>query len=276
MPPAKPYTLTMGPPETANVGRWGEFTLIRPFVVGGEEANGFIVQRIERTATVTVHDDGRVLKTSGEISSFTGGNVANTVDTYYELFVVENGEALDRDQFQSGAVLHYDEAGFADDDPPTSGTLKIVGTSVFVSAPAADIARAKDAMERAESAGATRASTRVKALGVDWDAFKETPANGLLYAKNAATALGLGESNQLKRTCAITWGEDGKSRLVETTVPASDEVNVAAAGGNRSTPGRSASKSSRKRRTGRARRRSSRQARGQRYRTARHGSGMSR
>jgi len=278
----KPYTLAIGPADTAEVGEWGQFTLIRPFVVeriaegeAREGINGFIVQLIERRAAVTVHDakGKRYLKTSEEISTFTSGNVQNASDSYYELFVVENGVVLDRDQFQGGAVLRY-VGIYADDNPPTSGEITIVGTSFFVRSNPAKVAEVKTAMERAEAAGATRSATKFRALGEKWDTFLGKPANGLPFLKESVSdILELAASNVLKRTCTVKWDNKGKTRLEEISVPPSARVYKAIGGSSR---GRTASKSYRTRGTGRAKSRSSRRARVRRYRTARRGSGMSR
>jgi hypothetical protein len=270
----------MGPVETADVDNWGQFTLIRPFVLertaageAREGINGFIVQLIERETNVTVHEDKpRFLKTSEDISTFTGGNIQNASDSYYELFVVENGVVLDRDQFQSGPVLRY-VGIYANDDPPTSGSITIAGTSVFVRSNPVKVAEVKTAMERAEAAGATRASTRFRALGEKWDTFAGTPANGLPYLdETVADLLALAASNVLKRRCTVKWTRDGKTALEEITDPKSVLVRRRTGGSIR---GRTASKSSRTRGTGRAKSRSSRRARVRRYRTARRGLGTS-
>lgn len=275
----KPYKLTVGLADTASVEDWGQFTLIRPFVVervaegeAREGINGFIVQLIERKTKVTVYrKKPSVYKTSNEISTFTSGNVTGASDSYYEIFVVENGTVLDRDQFQSGQILRY-VAGGPDSDPPTSGEIVVKGTSVFVRSNPAKVAEVKAAMERAEAAGATRSSTRFKALGEKWDTFIGTPANGLPYLEGTVSdVLTLAASNVLTRVCVVKWDRRGKTTLTETTDPPSAVVQV---GG--STRGRTASTSYRKRGTGRARRHSSRRARVQRYRTVRRGSGTSR
>lgn len=264
----KPYRLTVGPPETAAVGNWGEFTLIRPFVVEGGAANGFIVQHIEREAAVIVHQASgtRTLKTSAEISDFTSGNVQNASGEYYELFVVENGNVLDRDQFQGGAALRY-VSGFADDDPPTSGKITIRGKSVFVPSTPDKVTEVKIAMGRAEAAGATRLSTRFSALGETWSTFVGTPANGLPFLETATVDLfALAASNTLNRLCIVKWDRTGKTTLEETSDPVSPPIRRRSGG---SIHGRTASRSTRRRRTGRARRRSSHRARAQRYRTVR-------
>lgn len=285
---AKPYRLSVGPPETLEVRRWGDFQLIRPFVIEriakGEPdrgLNGFIVQRIVRTATVTVHEaKPRTLTTSDQIAEFTNQQIQNAVGNYYEMFAVNNGEIVDRDQFQGGGILRYVKEGreyVADDEPPTSGTITIVGTSVFVRSNPAKVGEAGRAMERAESGPATRLSTQFAALGKTWSTFTATAANGLpfLNAEEEEQLFGdLANSNVLVRTCEVVWTRDGRTTLVERTVPRSPDVRFPLAGGV--IPGRFASRSSRRRRTGRTMRRSSHRVRGQRYRTARHGSGTSR
>lgn len=272
----KPYTLTAGPKETAEVAPRGQFTLIRPFVLRGPKTNGFIIQLIERQTTVAVHRAGgiQILRSSNEVSSFTSGNVLNASDNYYEIFLVENGRVLDRDQFQGGQVLRYVATG-PDSDPPTSGEIIIRGTSVFVPAGIEDMKRAMGAAEGV----ATRSMTRVKALGWSWDAFSGTPANGLPYLPgDAALSLDkLSASNTLVRVCRVKWTADGHTALSESTDPPSPKVYVTTGGRRRkSSRGRTASKSYRTRGTGRAKSRSSRRARVRRYRTVRRGSGMSR
>lgn len=279
-----PYSLTVGAAESLVVNPFGDFQLIRPFIVTREapgEArdgiNGFIVQLIERTARVIAHRDGgdEELTTEGKISSFTSGKVRNAVGNYYELFIVEKGEVLDRDQFQGGQVLSYPIEN-PDDKIKTSGTITIKGTSVFVRSNPAKIAQAKAAMARSEAAGATRSSTRFRALGEAWDTFDGEPANGLPYlGSKISGVLELANSNRLVRTCTVTWSRDGKTTLEEITEPRSARVYKRSAAGG-AIRGRSASKSYRKRGTGTARRRSSRRARVPRYRTVGRGSGTSR
>jgi hypothetical protein len=272
----KPYRLSVGPPAAKEVGSWGDFQLIRPFAIEriaeGEPdrgLNGFIVQRIERTATVTVHSaPPRTLTTSDQIADFTNQQIQNAVGTYYELFAVNNGKILDRDQFQGGGILRYVKEGgeyVGETDPNTSGTIKIVGRSVFVRSNRVKVDEAEEAMARAESGPATRLSTELSVLGKTWSTFTATAANGLpfLEAGEEEQLFGaLAASNVLTRTCIVTWGIDGQTTLTETTVPKSAPVKeVSATGGRRrSTRGRPASKLLRTRRTGRARRRSRRRA----------------
>lgn len=257
---AKPYTLTVGPAETAAANPWGDFQLIRPFVLKGPKTSGFIVQLIERTATVIVHRaKPEELTTSEKISSFTSRNVQNAVGSYYEIFMVKDGKVLDRDQFQGGQILEYPR-GSPDDRTKTEGTIRIIGTSVFIPGDIAGVEAASEASERV----ATRSMTRVNLLGQTWDTFADTPANGLPFLSGAVALplKDLARSNTLVRTCTVSWGVDGQTTLTETTVPKSTPVKVVSATGGRrrSTRGRPASKSLRTRRTGRARRRSRRQA----------------
>ena len=302
---ANPYRLDVGAADSIEVNPWGDFQLIRPFVLTrlaeGEpdrgRIDGFIVQHIKRTAIVQVHSDPpRTLTSSEDISGFTSRKVENAVGEYYEMFIVEDGDILDQDQFQGGAVLHY-VGDVADDKPPTSGVIEITGTSVFVRSNPDKIAEAKAAMERSERAGATRNALRFNALGQTWSTFDGTPANGLPYyvEKEVSGILGLAKSNKLVRTCKVKWTRDGKTTLTERTNlrPKKFDINESSAdpvveeeapaarpakkakhpagmsGG--STRVRTASTSRRKRGTGTARRHSSRRARAPRYRTARRG-----
>jgi hypothetical protein len=275
----KPYRLSVGPPDALEVRSWGDFQLIRPFVIerivpGEPEGglNGFIVQRIERTATVTVHSaPPRTLTTSDQIADFTNQQIQNAVGTYYEMFAVNNGKILDRDQFQGGGILRYVKEGgeyVGETNPNTSGTIKIVGKSVFVRSSSDSVRKAEKAMARAESGPATRLSTQLSVLGKTWSTFTATAANGLpfLEAGEEEQLFGaLAASNVLTRTCTVTWGgEEGKTTLREITDPESEPVTGSTRpiskkkGG--STRGRPASKLLRTRRTGRARRRSRRRA----------------
>lgn len=254
---AKTHTLRAGPVETATVAPWGDFQLIRPFVLRGPPTDGFIIQQINRKIDVLVDNAAKDrLTTTAQISSFTSRNVENAADSYYELFIVEGGVVLDRDQFQGGQVLRYVATG-ADDRIKTSGTIEITGTSVFVPG---DISEAKAAMHATERV-ATRRATRFTALGHTWDAFIGGPANGLPFltidAKLPLEKMAV--SNVLIRKCTITWTVDGRTVMNEVTNPMSPFPTVRT-GGRRSTRVRTASRLSRKRRTGRATRRSRRRA----------------
>ncbi len=245
------YTLSLGKPETKKTAPYGQFTLIRPFVLTGPAgANGFIVQRIDRTINVTVHKkQPETLTTTHEVSSFTSGNVENAADSYYELFVVRDGDILDRDQFQSGQVLRYVATG-PDNNPPTSGTITITGTSVFHPASREAVDKAVEKMEKAEGVS-TRSGTKFRVLEETWDTFQGTPANGLPFLTirpDAKDLLAGAASNRLIHKTTVTWTQDGKkSTMTDTT----------AMGGRRKTiRARAASKSYRKRRIGKATRRS--------------------
>lgn len=244
------YTLSLGKPDIVETAPYGQFTLIRPFLINGPpRPNGFIVQLIERKINVTVHTPSpRVLTTTQAVSSFTSGNVGNAADSYYELFVVKDGEILDRDQFQSGQVLRYVATG-PDDNPPTSGSIMIVGTSVFHPAPPDVVAAAAAKIEQAENVS-TRSQTKFQALGKTWDTFQGTPANGLPYLNEAGQALLTGAaSNRLVHTTIVTWTKDGENSVIK---------DIATVGGRRrrTIRARAASKSYRKRRIGKATRRS--------------------
>ena len=246
------YTLSLGKPETKKTAPYGQFTLIRPFVLTGPaDANGFIVQRIDRTINVTVHKkQPKTLTTTEEVSSFTSGNVKNAADSYYELFVVKDGDILDRDQFQSGQVLRYVPGG-PDDNPPTSGTITITGTSVFHLATPEVVAKAAEKIDQAEKVS-TRRQTEFEALGETWNTFQGTPANGLPYLKKpkieGKDLLAGAASNRLIHKTTVTWKNDNNpSTMTDTT----------SVGGRRKTiRARAASKSYRKRRIGKATRRS--------------------
>jgi len=245
------YTLSLGNPDTKKTAPYGQFTLIRPFVLTGpDRPNGFIVQLIERSINVTVHvKTPKTLTTSKEVSSFTSGNVENAADSYYELFVVQDGQILDRDQFQSGQVLQYVPGG-PDNNPPTSGTITIKGTSVFHPATPAEVAIAAAKINKADTVS-TQSQTKFTALGETWDTFQGTPANGLPYLKQPTKDLFAGaKSNRLIHTTTVTWTKDGKKNSVI--------ADTTAVGGRRrrTIRARAASKSYRKRRIGRATRRS--------------------
>ncbi len=247
------YTLSLGKPEKKETAPYGQFTLIRPFVLTGpDRPNGFIVQRIDRTINVTVHKkQPKTLTTTEEVSSFTDRKVENAADSYYELFVVKDGVILDRDQFQSGQVLRYVPTG-PDDNPRTSGTITITGTSVFHRAPPEVVAKAAEKIDQAEKVS-TRRQTEFEALGETWNTFQGTPANGLPYLKKpkieGKDLLAGAASNRLIHKTTVTWTQNGKKNSTMT-----DTTSV---GGRRRTiRARAASKSYRKRRIGKATRRS--------------------
>lgn len=238
----------MGRAELSDIAPFGQFTLIRPFVVQGSPTpNGFIVQKIDRTAEVTVHYPGgdKTIKTTKDISSFTSGNVGHAADNYYELFVVQNGKVLDSDQFQSGQILEYVPGG-PDDRVKTSGTITITGTSVFIPATKAEVDDAAAKIDQAEKVS-TRSQTKFAALGETWDTFKGEAANGLPFLRTPTQDLfAKSKSNTLVHKTVVTWTRDGRNSVVRDS----------AAGGRRrrTIRARAASRSYRKRRTGTTRR----------------------
>lgn len=257
--------LIVDDPVTDN---WGDFQLRKSYKVTTDTGNpigvfGYIVQSIDKRTTVTVGDQPTPLTTSAEISKFTSQQVNNASDSYFELFPILNGIScegdpdLDRgncvdDQFQNGAILQYEKVVqkrrgkeplieyYADDEPPTSGTITMKGISVFVPTSEA-VARSLYAQIQSGTGGVWKASE----TDPEWDLSPATPANGLPFRKSFQMPAG----PKVVHSVLVKWdASTGGTTTVTSTVEQQ-------AGRRRLTRGRAASKSYRKQRTGTSTRR---------------------
>lgn len=248
---------------------WGEFEVRKTYQVAnpdGSPANGYIIQQVVKRTSVTMN--GTTYTTSTDISTLTSGNVLNASDTYYELFPILNGTTCrgpgrkDRancidDQFQNGGIGRYtfesdtpggEKTWALDDDPPTSGTIQMVGRNVFVPTTPAD----------ADALYATIQANRGGTLtlnGVVWNLSPRTPANGLPFTASFPLFSSLIRGKPIAvHTVTVTWTPDGRTNVTS--------VQSMSVGGKRrrTIRGRVASRSYRKRRTGTSRRRSRGQA----------------
>ena len=125
------------------LGDCGDFRSTIDFTVKSaddEPPTGIIVQRIEKSTSVDIYDDNGggleiKLRTTQDISDYTGGNVPFMNDHYLEIFDVVNGEVLDGDQFGNGPICKYDEHGdpIVDDELDMStGKIQQNGQCVFI------------------------------------------------------------------------------------------------------------------------------------------------
>lgn len=243
--------LLVDPPETDN---WGDFQLRKTYRVSKNNQTagvfGYVVQKIEKQTSVTV--EGKTLTRSTEIQEFTTGQVLHATHNYYEVFPIIQGIPCDGqpkadrrncvdDQFQNGAMLRYvprkTRKGVvydADDEPPTQGTITMVGTNVFFPT---DEATARNIYSGIQ----TPKSQSINIDGTEWSLSTETPANGLPYRDEFELPAGA----KMIHTVKVSWDIQGNTQV---------DSSVSQVGG--SSRGRAASKSYRKRRTGRATRRS--------------------
>jgi hypothetical protein len=253
--------------EKPRSGNWGEFEVRKTYSVVNSDktpAHGYIIQKVAKKTEVKT-EDGKKYTTTTEITELTSGNVANASDTYYEIFPIINGTtcrtdeaAADRsncidDQFQNGAIARYtfesDVPGEpptwgVDDDPPTSGKIKMVGVNVFIPLKQEEAEALYDTID-ANKGGS------VEYNGVTWNLSKRTPANTLPFTASFPLFSSVVKGRSIAiHTVNVKWGYDGI-----TTV--SSKVQQQSAGRRRKTiRARAASKSYRKRRIGRATRRS--------------------
>jgi hypothetical protein len=188
---------------------WGGFVVQKSFSPPPGELSGVIVQTVTKTTRVTVHETPpRVLTTSREIAEFTSNQVQYATHTYSELFPVVNGEVVERDNFQNGAVLRYEKEKrkwYADDEPPTSGTITMVGTLGFVRLAPSE-AKALQAMTDAQAG-------TWPGLNAVWSFAPTTPANGLGYTESRPEF-----PAQVRHTVTVTWEKDGSPSTVNSTV----------------------------------------------------------
>lgn len=177
----------------------GDFRRTIDFVLNNR-ANGIIFQYIKKNTNAVGIENGSeiLLNTTNAISKYTGGRVKFMCDSYLEYFVVEDGQTFG-DQFGNGAIAKYDEEDEAildDTDPISRGTIKQIGTSVFIeNGPFID---------------------KIKQL--PWSDAETTPANGLPYLKYNEplwnSILTNSNSNILTQHVTISWGYGVESQGV--------------------------------------------------------------
>jgi len=130
------------PPKTE---RMGDYEYTKKFDIIRSDGrslpvSGWIIQLVNKETEVATAD-GRILRSSKEISDFTCGNTNFMSDSYIECFPVEDGQSKDADIFSSGAVATCDKEGslvimeppYEADELPllTAGRITHVGTNVF-------------------------------------------------------------------------------------------------------------------------------------------------
>jgi hypothetical protein len=209
--------------------KWGDFELRKTFEVkqnnNTEGVFGYVVQKIEKSTVVNIGQGkeeeamgwkawfGKRLTTSAEIEEFTAGQVKYATHTYYEVFPILNGTTCDEtgncidDQFQNGGLLRYvleDGEYVSDDDPPTSGQIKMIGTCVFVQT---DEATAKTIHAAIEA----KPPSPTLVIGEkEWSLSEETPANGLPYLVDFALPAG----RRIVHEVVVSWDIKGKTQVI--------------------------------------------------------------
>jgi hypothetical protein len=207
------FAINVSSEETV-VEPWGGFVVQKSFTfpkdASGGGPTGVVVQTVEKKTSVTVHQTpDRVLTTSKDIAAFTSNNVKYATHTYSELFPILNGVSRDADNFQNGAVLRYvKDKGkwYADDEPPTSGTITMTGTIGFVPL---DVSMATAIQTMTD----TQKGTLSDFLGATWSFAQKTPANGLGYTETTPVF-----RPAFTHTVKVTWDKDGKDSRVESSV----------------------------------------------------------
>jgi hypothetical protein len=215
----------------------GDFYLSKKFQISHPAkakslVHGIVIQRVDRKTSATIgpvrHEtnisagdratldaasvfEGRKLKTSEEIASFTSNNVNYATHSYYEIFPILNGES-NVDRFGSGAISAYYSDGKRSDNPSTTGNIHFRGRSFFIELEMEDVKLIKSN----ESTGG--------AIGygsIVWSSSPETPANGLFYIEStpstdAKIASIASSSGTLTHIVDVTWTGEDVSELTST------------------------------------------------------------
>jgi hypothetical protein len=188
-------------------GICGDFVVHKKFKVTSKYSKsiyGYVIQKIEKTTDVQDNTNRKITN----IEAFTSDQVKYMNDSYYELFIIENGISIDGDNFQNGALLEYEydsseKKWYALDDTPTKGNIIQKGTSWFISDTEENVRRKKEEYE------ASVERRDISILGTEWLIDPNTPANGLPILPPISLVKMLEdypkESNILEHTVTIEW-----------------------------------------------------------------------
>ncbi|MDB4352925.1 hypothetical protein OAA60_05800 [Porticoccaceae bacterium] len=162
------YISQIDDPSITETGKFGDFRVVKYYNIYKTskstdlcEVDGIIVQKVTRTSHCGPFKDGSYLTTNDEIESFTNGHVLNSNISYYEYFVVKNGQSLDGDAFASGAITKYLlNFPFVLNLPYKNGETTYSAKSVFIH---------KDN------------DNFSKIINFNWDRNPSSPANGLPF-----------------------------------------------------------------------------------------------
>ena len=165
--------------------------------------HGYIIQHVDKKTHAAILTDTGV-KRIHDIEQFTNDRVKYMNDSYYEVFPVINGEALDGDDFRNGAILRYVRDGkkyFADNNPPTAGTIDIIGNLFFIPDTEINVKKTITTLSK------KRLPATIKLFNVDWETRKDTPANGLLFSSNNVSynIMPLSKSEPLIHKVSVWW-----------------------------------------------------------------------
>jgi hypothetical protein len=196
---------------------------------------GYVIQKVEKNTDAYIID-GRS-KRIRDISEFTSGQVKYMNESYYELFCIINGQSIDGDNFQNGAILEYTEdidGSFGPDDRTnTKGTIRITATSWFIKADEKEVKDTytliqnhvnMDKVNEVDEINEINATNDIQIMGLTWSLNKNTPTNGLPYIKNIST-INIEKlsknSNILEHNVKVTWDTtkkiDEKSESITTS-----------------------------------------------------------
>ena len=194
----------------------GEFVVHKEFKVKSKsnpnntEVFGYVIQKVEKkTVAYTIKDGIETL--IPDISEFTSGYVKYMNDSYYELFFIIDGESIDGDNFQNGAILEYtynesNNSYGPDDRTDTKGTIEIKGTSWFVEANKNDVTNNYNLVSN--KMNIENDIETITILGLEWSLNKDTPANGLPYIKTikpSKISIIPQNSNKLEHNVIVNW-----------------------------------------------------------------------
>jgi hypothetical protein len=208
-------------PAGVQLDNWGQFAVRKGYTLP-PGTYGYVIQTVERSIDAQVVGGPR-LTTSADVEGFTSEKVKHASGIYSEIFPIVNGVGPYEDLFSGGAILRYEKSGskwYADDDPATHGTIRMIGRNrFFPSTPGI-----ADRIVRA-----IRARTGVLTLeGVVWTISKTTPAAGLPYNPDYRVLPGDSEATH---EFEIRWTSDGGVTTVTSNV-------IRMRGGLRKTRGR--------------------------------------
>lgn len=202
--------ITLGPPVVNN---WGQFAARKGYRLP-KGTYGYVIQTVERSIDAQVVD-GPHLTTSADVEDFTSGKVKYASGTYSEIFPILDGDGAYDDLFSGGAILRYKRdrrvrsKWYADDEPPTHGTIRMIGTNQFFPTDK-DTAQLIVDDIRAKDDSRTR-----EFQGVVWALNRKTPAAGLPYNSDYRVNL---DGSEVIHEFEIRWTSHGGTTTVTSNV----------------------------------------------------------
>jgi hypothetical protein len=194
------------------VDNWGQFAVRKKYKFPAG-TYGYVIQTVERSIDAQVVEGPR-LTTTEDVENFTTGKVKYASGTYSEIFPILDGVGVYDDLFSGGAILQYNRdrrtrTWYADDEPPTYGTIRMVGTNRFFPTD-------KETAESIVSDIQARDDSRTRTFqDVVWTLNRKTPAAGLPYNSDYRVLPGDSEATH---EFEIRWTSHGGATTVTSNV----------------------------------------------------------